>query len=147
MTNPAPWLHLIGTLDVIIDAVGGTADICSISASILSSFSTIAKNLRLASAPKLTYIYSSGTWVQPQGHQQHYSLHQRCSNGCLACGPRATRHYQCKPKRHHHTPGHSVVLDPCLFSIQICFGRKGGLVRNSRWMIICGPHGRFGGFV
>jgi hypothetical protein len=39
VTNPSPWLHLIGMVDVVIDAVGGTADICALFASLLVSIS------------------------------------------------------------------------------------------------------------
>ena len=80
MTNPAPWLHLISTLDVIIDAVGGTADIRAISASLLSSISTAAKNLRPASASKLTYIYSSGTWVHGDNRKDTVSDTTPCTH-------------------------------------------------------------------
>jgi nucleoside-diphosphate-sugar epimerase len=47
----------------VIEAVGGSADVKTISPAILSAVSNAAKELRPQGAPKLTYIYTSGTWV------------------------------------------------------------------------------------
>lgn len=80
VTNPAPWMHHIDTLDVVIDAVGGTADISTLSAALLSSISNAAKELRLASAPKLTYIYTSGTWVHGDNRKDVVSDTTPCTN-------------------------------------------------------------------
>jgi len=56
------WLQLIPTLDVVIDAVGG-GDIKAYSQTLLTKLSNAAAATRHPSAPKLTFIYTSGTWV------------------------------------------------------------------------------------
>jgi len=78
--NPTTWLHLVGTLDVVIDAVGGTADIRSLSNFLLSSISAAAKELRVSSAPKLTYIYTSGTWVHGDDRKNIVTDTTPCTN-------------------------------------------------------------------
>ena len=47
----------------MIDCVGGTADIRTLSEEILLAISKAAGELRPRGSPKLTYIYTSGTWV------------------------------------------------------------------------------------
>ena len=47
----------------MIDCVGGSADIAKMSQVVLQAVSNAAKQLRPQGAPKLTYIYTSGTWV------------------------------------------------------------------------------------
>ncbi|KAH9936189.1 uncharacterized protein B0H18DRAFT_972728 [Fomitopsis serialis] len=48
-SNPSAWLTMVATLDVIIDAA--------------------AQKYRPAHAPKLTYIYTSGTWVHGENRK------------------------------------------------------------------------------
>ncbi|EKM60369.1 uncharacterized protein PHACADRAFT_179692 [Phanerochaete carnosa HHB-10118-sp] len=62
-SDPSTWLPLVASLDIIIDAVGGTADIRELSKSLLNTIASAAQASRPAHAPKLTYIYTSGTWV------------------------------------------------------------------------------------
>ncbi|KAG7444423.1 NAD(P)-binding protein [Guyanagaster necrorhizus] len=57
------WLNIVPTLDVIIEAIGGSAKIAFLSAEILQAVIDTVKSSRDPSAPKLTYIYTSGTWV------------------------------------------------------------------------------------
>jgi len=80
VTNPSAWIHLISTLDVIIDAVGGTADICTLSASLLSA---AAKDLRLPSSAKLTYIPTSGTRVHGENRKVIVSDTTPCTTATL----------------------------------------------------------------
>ena len=47
----------------MIDCVGGSADIAKVSQIVLQAVSDAARQLRPQGAPKLTYIYTSGTWV------------------------------------------------------------------------------------
>lgn len=47
----------------MIDCVGGSADIAKLSELLFTAISNAAKQLRPQGAPKLTYIYTSGTWV------------------------------------------------------------------------------------
>ena len=79
VTAPTPWLDLIKTLDMVIDAVGGTADICTLSTSLLLSISPAAKDLHPHIAPKLTYIYTSGTWVHRANHKDTISDTTPCT--------------------------------------------------------------------
>lgn len=48
---------------MIIEAVGGSADIKAISDILLQAATALAQKHRPADAPKLTYIYTSGAWV------------------------------------------------------------------------------------
>ncbi|KAE9398728.1 NAD(P)-binding protein [Gymnopus androsaceus JB14] len=61
--NPDAWVDIVKDLDVVIDAVGGTADVKQLSHTTLAAVSAKAKASRPDHAPKLTYIYTSGTWV------------------------------------------------------------------------------------
>jgi nucleoside-diphosphate-sugar epimerase len=60
--KPADWVHVVKDLDAVIETVGA-ADMKTISPAILSAISNAAKELRPQGTPKLTYIYTSGTWV------------------------------------------------------------------------------------
>ena len=53
----------MATLDVVIEAVGGTVDLRTIGAALFEAISKAAQSSRPASAPKLSYIYTSGAWV------------------------------------------------------------------------------------
>ncbi|EGN98548.1 hypothetical protein SERLA73DRAFT_183610 [Serpula lacrymans var. lacrymans S7.3] len=61
-TDSKPWVSLVPTLDVVISAVGG-ADIRNLDVSLLRAVSEAAQTTRPASAPKLTYIMTSGIWI------------------------------------------------------------------------------------
>ena len=61
--NPAGWVDIVKDLDAVIECVGGTADIKTVSEEILLAVSKAAKKLRPEGSPKLTFIYTSGTWV------------------------------------------------------------------------------------
>ncbi|KAF5372150.1 hypothetical protein D9758_004998 [Tetrapyrgos nigripes] len=57
------WHHLVPTLDVVIDALGGDSispDTCK---ALLRSIEAAAKKDRPTGSPKLSLIYTSGTWV------------------------------------------------------------------------------------
>ncbi|GBE79401.1 NAD(P)-binding protein [Sparassis latifolia] len=56
------WLPLVATLDVLVDATGGT-DVWTIGPENLNATVDAVKQYRPASAPKLGYIYTSGIWV------------------------------------------------------------------------------------
>ena len=62
-------MSLVKDLDVVIDAVGGTTNIEEQSQLILDAASAAASRFRPSNAPKLTYIYTSGTWVH--GDDRH----------------------------------------------------------------------------
>jgi nucleoside-diphosphate-sugar epimerase len=74
------WLHLIPTLDVVIECVGGTADIRKLSATILEATSKAVKTSRPAHARKLTYIYTSGTWVHGNNRTEIVTDTTSCIN-------------------------------------------------------------------
>ncbi|CCM04668.1 uncharacterized protein FIBRA_06854 [Fibroporia radiculosa] len=61
-TDPSPWVPLVATLDLIIDAVGG-ADVRTLQPALFSATVAAAQQHRPAGAPKLAYICTSGTWV------------------------------------------------------------------------------------
>ncbi len=64
ITEPNQWLPaLIPTLDVIIEAIGGSADISTVADVLLQAAATLAQKHRPADAAKISYIYTSGTWV------------------------------------------------------------------------------------
>jgi len=56
------WIPLIATLDVIIEAIGGS-DVKTLSATTFERVTKAIKELRPLDAPLLSYIYTSGTWV------------------------------------------------------------------------------------
>ncbi|KAF9488439.1 NAD(P)-binding protein [Pleurotus eryngii] len=58
------WHHLVAKLDVVIESIGGFPDLAQASNAIIKGVSESATKLRPPGAPKLTYIYTSGTWVQ-----------------------------------------------------------------------------------
>ncbi|KAL0950134.1 hypothetical protein HGRIS_010130 [Hohenbuehelia grisea] len=57
------WHSYIASLDVVIEAVGGAEQLAADSAAILQAVTRAAQTLRPEHAPKLTFIYTSGTWV------------------------------------------------------------------------------------
>ncbi|PSR88859.1 hypothetical protein PHLCEN_2v5008 [Hermanssonia centrifuga] len=61
-SNPEKWVSLVNTLDVVIEAVAG-ADLKTQSSGIFQAVVHAAQTLRPSHAPKLAYIYTSGTWV------------------------------------------------------------------------------------
>jgi nucleoside-diphosphate-sugar epimerase len=61
--KPAGWVNIIADLDAVIECVGGTADIKTLSEELFTAIREAAQKLRPQGAPKLTYIYTSGTWV------------------------------------------------------------------------------------
>ncbi|KAL0577636.1 hypothetical protein V5O48_004361 [Marasmius crinis-equi] len=64
-SSPSKWISVIRDMDVIIEAVGGTAPIATLARELFFAVTQAVQNpsLRPAHAPKLTYIYTSGTWV------------------------------------------------------------------------------------
>jgi len=62
IAEPATWVEVVKDIDVVIDAIGGP-DIKALSQSNLVAVSRAAQALRPSHAPKVTYIYTSGTWV------------------------------------------------------------------------------------
>lgn len=69
-TSSDIWHSLIPTLDVIIEAVGGTANMKVVSASIREAVISAAQRLRPSHAPKIAYIYTSGTWVHGENRSE-----------------------------------------------------------------------------
>lgn len=65
---------------MVIDAVGGTADIRTLSAELLSAISATAKEVRPTHAAKLTYIWTSGTWVHGENRKDVVSDTTPCTN-------------------------------------------------------------------
>lgn len=64
--DTSSYLHLVSKIDVIIEALGGT-ELKETGDYLLSATARAVQEHRPAHAPKLTYIYTSGTWV----HGEH----------------------------------------------------------------------------
>ena len=60
-TDTNAYTPLVATLDAVIEILNG--DLVNTSALVLDAVSTASQKLRPASAPKMTYIYTSGIWV------------------------------------------------------------------------------------
>lgn len=64
MNDPYQWLPpLIPTLDVIIDALGGSVDLSKIGDVLLQATINLVEKHRPKGAPKISYIYTSGVWL------------------------------------------------------------------------------------
>ncbi|KAI0775246.1 NAD(P)-binding protein [Trametes elegans] len=61
-TDTAAYLPLVAHVDAIIEAIGG-ADVKTLSEVLLNAAADAVQAHRPAHAPKLAYIYTSGTWV------------------------------------------------------------------------------------
>jgi nucleoside-diphosphate-sugar epimerase len=61
VTNPATWIHLIATIDVVIDALGGP-DVLNLQDTAFQAVRSAAAS-RIPGASKVAYIYTSGTFV------------------------------------------------------------------------------------
>jgi len=61
-TDVATWESLVESLDAVIEALAGL-DMKTISVDLLNAVSSTAKKHRPEGAAKITYIYTSGTWV------------------------------------------------------------------------------------
>ena len=64
--NPGRWVDIVKDLDAVIECLGGVADIKrfrKVSEELFLAVSKAARELRPQGSPKLTYIYTSGTWV------------------------------------------------------------------------------------
>jgi nucleoside-diphosphate-sugar epimerase len=70
---PDAWINIVEDIDVVIDAIGGTADIVTLSQSILLAVTKAAETLRPSHAPKVTYIYTSGAWVHGDSRTEVFS--------------------------------------------------------------------------
>ncbi|THH14100.1 hypothetical protein EW146_g6191 [Bondarzewia mesenterica] len=62
LTKPETWIKTISEIDAVIDAIGGS-EVYTLGASIHKAISSAATSVRPTGAPKLSYIYTSGTWV------------------------------------------------------------------------------------
>lgn len=68
-SDPSPWLPLVATLDVVIEAIAGR-DIPHLSKLLLESTAKAAKQYRPPHAPNLAYIYTSGAWVHGDSRKE-----------------------------------------------------------------------------
>ena len=68
--NLGALIDIVKDLDAVIDCVGGTVDIKTLSEEILLAISKAAGELRPQGSPKLTYIYTSGTWVHGENRNE-----------------------------------------------------------------------------
>jgi len=61
--KPAGWVNIVQDLDAVIEFVHGTGDDKRVSGEVFTAVSNAAQQLRPQGSIKLTYIYTSGTWV------------------------------------------------------------------------------------
>ncbi|KAI0782890.1 NAD(P)-binding protein [Abortiporus biennis] len=68
VSDTSKWLtsSLISTVDVIITALGHEADLSKVDPKLLVTITKLATESRPSHAPKLTYIYTSGSWLYGQ---------------------------------------------------------------------------------
>jgi nucleoside-diphosphate-sugar epimerase len=57
------WLAYAATLDAVIDAVGGSANLPELTKVVLEGLTAACQQHRPHGAPKLAFIYTSGIWV------------------------------------------------------------------------------------
>ncbi|KAI0070032.1 NAD(P)-binding protein [Panus rudis PR-1116 ss-1] len=69
-SDPSKWTSLLGDIDVVIEAIGGTPDLKTLSLNIFNAVVEAAQTYRPANAPKLTYIYTSGIWVHGENRKR-----------------------------------------------------------------------------
>ncbi|KAH7913323.1 hypothetical protein BJ138DRAFT_1099596 [Hygrophoropsis aurantiaca] len=69
-SNPQSWLNIVPTLDVVIEALGGSADLRTLSVALVKAVGEAAKASRPAGSPKISYIYTSGTWVHGESRDE-----------------------------------------------------------------------------
>ncbi|THH31518.1 hypothetical protein EUX98_g2672 [Antrodiella citrinella] len=62
-SDPSKWIDLVATIDVIIEAIGGTMELPQLSTKVLNAVSEASQKLRPAGSAKIAYIYTSGVWV------------------------------------------------------------------------------------
>jgi len=68
-SDPSKWISLVATIDVVIEAIGGTMEIYQLSMKVLTAVAEAAEKLRPAGSAKVSYIYTSGTWVHGDDRQ------------------------------------------------------------------------------
>ncbi|KAF7979282.1 hypothetical protein HWV62_42980 [Athelia sp. TMB] len=119
VTSPETWVHHIATLDAIIDAVGGSADIRALSASLLAAVSAACASLRPAGAPKLAYIYTSGTWVHGDDRTNTVTDTTPCTQPAALVAWRVSQEQAVLANPHVN----GIVVRPALL-----YGRTGSLL-------------------
>ncbi|KAH0826232.1 hypothetical protein J3R83DRAFT_5690 [Lanmaoa asiatica] len=72
-TDTQAWAHLIPTIDVVIEALGGTADLRTIALTLLDAVAAAAQSTRPNGSPKVSFIYTSGVWVHGQSTDEFVS--------------------------------------------------------------------------
>ncbi|TBU26199.1 NAD(P)-binding protein [Dichomitus squalens] len=111
------YMHLIPTLDVIVDAVGGS-NLEVASESLLNVVATAASTLRHFTAPRLTYIYTSGTWVHGENRKDVVSDTTAVSNPIELTAWRPEQEQRVINNSHVN----GIVIRPSLL-----YGRSGSL--------------------
>ncbi|KDQ52241.1 hypothetical protein JAAARDRAFT_40362 [Jaapia argillacea MUCL 33604] len=69
VSDTQSWVHLVAGVDVVIDAVGGM-EILALADKFLTGIRDAVKKHRPAGSPKLTFIYTSGTWVHGDNRKE-----------------------------------------------------------------------------
>lgn len=72
-TNIQAWAHLIPTIDVVIETLGGTADLRTTALTLLNAVAATAQSTRPVGSPKVSYIYTSGAWTHGSSTDEFFS--------------------------------------------------------------------------
>ncbi|TCD70853.1 hypothetical protein EIP91_001161 [Steccherinum ochraceum] len=67
--DPSKWEHIIADVDVVLEAVASNTELEKLSRTVQKAVADAAVKLRPPHAPKLTYIYTSGTWVHGEDRE------------------------------------------------------------------------------
>ncbi|KAL4243983.1 NAD(P)-binding domain superfamily protein [Abortiporus biennis] len=120
-SEPTKWLtpSLISTLDVIIDAIGyGDVDLSSVGPSFLTLVSTLSQQSRPSHSPKLSFIYTSGTWVYGDDRKEIVSDTTPIAKSADLVAWRPA---------HEQTVINSTVLNGIVIRPALVYGRSGSL--------------------
>jgi nucleoside-diphosphate-sugar epimerase len=113
------WAHLVPTLDVVIDAVGGM-EIVALGEALFAAVRDAAESSRTAGAPKLTYIYTSGGWVH--GDSRHGDVQVSDTSALVSPVPLAAWRIPLEQRVTRDTVLNGIVIRPA-----VVYGRSGSL--------------------
>ncbi|KDQ51278.1 hypothetical protein JAAARDRAFT_62670 [Jaapia argillacea MUCL 33604] len=112
------WVQFASGLDVVIEAIGG-AEIGTLSLKVLKDLSAATQTHRPSHAPKLTYIYTSGTWVHGDSRTEIITDTTPCFKPVDLVSWRVGREQEVL----HDPILNTVVIRPALL-----YGRSGSLL-------------------
>jgi hypothetical protein len=120
-TDVSVWGHLIPTLDVVIEAVGGGAELSKTCGAIFSAVREAARSSRLAGAPKLTFINTSGSWV----HGDHRHGDAQLSDTSALANPTPLTAWRVQ---HDQSVAGDDVLNGIVIRPSLLYGKSGSIL-------------------